>query len=57
LAPAALLPATSLREAAPTPVVNNINVVAPNVDPNSLINAVRRYNRSSGPAPVDIGYY
>ena len=28
-----------------------------NYDPNALIDGVRRYNRSSGPAPVDIGFY
>jgi hypothetical protein len=57
LAPAALLPATSLRETTAAPVINNFNITAPNVDPNSLIDSVRRYNRSSGPAPVDIGFY
>ena len=57
LAPAALLPSTAMRETTAAPVVTTINVVAPNVDPNSLIDSVRRYNRSSGPAPVDIGFY
>jgi ElaB/YqjD/DUF883 family membrane-anchored ribosome-binding protein len=58
LAPSAMLPSTALREATTTPtVINNINVTAPNVDPDSLISGLRRYNRSSGDAPVNIGFY
>lgn len=58
MAPAAMLPSTALRESAAAPtVINNINVTAPNIDPDGLISGIRRYNRSSGPAPVDIGFY
>ena len=58
MAPSAMLPSTALREAATAPtVINNYNVTAPNVDPEGLIGGLRRYNRSSGPAPVDIGFY
>tara|TARA_Y100001951_G_scaffold54233_1_gene42993 strand:+ start:138 stop:677 length:540 start_codon:yes stop_codon:yes gene_type:complete len=54
---AALLPATQLREAAPAPVVNTFNVYALNADPEGLISTMRRANRTSGPLPVDIGFY
>lgn len=58
MAPSAMLPSTALRESAAAPtVINNYNVTATNVDPEGLIGGLRRYNRSSGPAPVDIGFY
>ena len=58
MAPSAMLPSTALREAVAAPtVINNINVTAPNIDPDSLISGLRRYNRSSGDAPVNIGFY
>ena len=49
-----------MRERGPTaaaPVVNNIHITAPNADPEGLINTIRRYNRTSGPAPVDVAFY
>ena len=58
LAPSAMLPSTALREATTTPtVINNYNVQTQVTDPEGLISGFRRYNRSSGPAPVDIGFY
>ena len=51
---------TAMRERISTPaapVVNNINITAPNVDPESLISTMRRVNRNQGPLPVDIGFY
>ena len=51
---------TAMRERTSTqaaPVVNNFNVVAPNVDPEGLISSLRRVNRNSGGVSIDaIGF-
>jgi hypothetical protein len=37
--------------------INNITINNRSADPQETVATIRRYNRTAGPAPVDIGFY